>query len=140
MVVNKVVWGNGLAAAALVVLAACGGGGGGSPTTPPPAGGGGATTGTSGATITIANGRVTPNEVTINAGQSVTFTNNDGRVRNISSDPHPVHTDCPAINAVGNMNNGQTKLTNALTTARTCGFHDHDDPDNSNMKGRILIR
>lgn len=139
MAVHEMGWGHGMATAALVVLAACGGGGGGggTPTTPGPGSG---SPGPSGATITIANGRVTPGDVTINVGQSVTFINNDGRVRNISSDPHPVHTDCPAINAVGNMNNGQTKLTNALTTARTCGFHDHDDPDNSNMKGRILIR
>ncbi|HXG56257.1 MAG TPA: hypothetical protein VNJ03_12830 [Vicinamibacterales bacterium] len=138
IVVNTVGWGHAAAMTALVMLAACGGGGG-SPTTPPPAGGG-TTPGTSGATITIANGRVTPSEVTINVGQSVTFTNNDGRVRNISSDPHPAHTDCNAVNAVNNMNNGQTKLTSALTTARTCSFHDHDDPDNGNMKGRIIIR
>ena len=137
MAVHEMGWGHAVATAAFVNLAACGGGGGGTPTTPGPGSG---SPGPSGATITIANGRVTPGEVTINVGQSVTFTNNDGRVRNISSDPHPVHTDCPAINAVGNMNNGQTKLTNALTTARTCSFHDHDDPDNGNMKGRIIIR
>ncbi len=139
MAVNRMRWGHTVVAAALVMLVACGGSGGGSVTTPAPGGGSGSP-GSTGATITIANGRVSPGEVTINVGQSVTFTNNDGRVRNISSDPHPVHIDCPAINAVGNMNNGQTKLTNALTTARTCNFHDHDDPDNGNMKGRIIIR
>jgi hypothetical protein len=25
-------------------------------------------------------------------------------------------------------------------TARTCGFHDHDSPDDNNLKGRIVIR
>jgi plastocyanin len=138
--VNKLVIGNAVAAAALVAAAACGGGG--SPTSPS---GGGAGVGTgspgaSGATITIANGRVTPATVTIAVGQSVTFINNDGRVHNIASDPHPAHTDCPSINGVGPINNGQTKLTNSLPAARSCGFHDHDDPDNGSLKGTIVIQ
>jgi hypothetical protein len=124
-------------AGALVALAACGGGSG-TPTGPGNTGGG--SPGPSGATITIANGRVTPSDVTISVGQSVTFVNNDGSVHNVSSDPHPVHTDCPQINAVGNLGNGQTRLTNALPTARSCGFHDHDDPDNGALKGRINIQ
>lgn len=118
----------------LAGLAACGGGDGSTPTGP------GSTPGPSGATITIADGRVTPASVTINVGQSVTFINNNGRGHNVTSDPHPNHTDCPAINAVGNMTNGQTRLTNAFTTARTCGFHNHDDPDNASFRGSILIR
>lgn len=127
-----------LAVAALVgMAAACGGGDGGSPTGP---GAGGGSPGTSGATITIENGRVNPSQVTISVGQSVTFVNNDGGVRNISSDPHPVHSDCPQINVVGNLSSGQSRLTNAFPSARTCGFHNHDDPDNANFKGRIVIQ
>ena len=123
-----------LVAGLLAGFAACGGGDDSTPTGP------GSTPGPSGATITIADGRVTPASVTINVGQSVTFINNNGRGHNVTSDPHPNHTDCPAINAVGNMTNGQTRLTNALTTARTCGFHNHDDPDNANFRGSIVIR
>lgn len=123
----------------LAALAACGGGGAGAAPTGPSNTGGGVP-GPSGATITIANGSVTPTAVTIAVGQSVTFVNNDGRGHNVSSDPHPNHTDCPPINAVNNLSNSQTKLTNALTSARTCGFHDHDDPDNANLKGRITIQ
>ena len=127
-----------LAVGTLVTLAACGGGGGGSPTGPGNPGGG--SPGPSGATITIANNQTTPTTVTISVGQSVTFVNNNGRVQNISSDPHPVHTDCPQINAVGTLINGQTKLTNAFTSARSCGFHNHDDPDNPAWKGTIVIQ
>jgi plastocyanin len=128
-----------LAVGALAAFAACGGGdGGGSVTGPGNTGGG--SPGASGATITIAGGRVTPAEVTIAVGQSVTFVNNDNRVHNVSSDPHPNHTDCPQINAVGNLSTAQSRLTNAFPSARTCGFHDHDDPDNANMKGRINIQ
>ncbi|CAN5780820.1 hypothetical protein BH18ACI5_BH18ACI5_19990 [soil metagenome] len=138
--VNQLLIGNAVAAAALVTAAACGGGS--SPTSPS---GGGAGTGTgspgpTGATIAIANGRVTPSSVSITVGQSVTFINTDGRVHNVSSDPHPNHTDCPSINAVGTISNGQTKLTNSLPTARSCGFHDHDDPDNNALKGTIVIQ
>lgn len=125
------------AIAAVTAGAACGGGGNGSPTSPGP---GGNAPGPSGATITIASGRVTPSEVTITVGQSVTFVNTNGRTHVVSSDPHPAHTDCPQVNAVGNLQNGQTRLTNAFTTARSCGFHDHDDPDNANLRGRINVQ
>ena len=137
--VNKLLIGNAVVAAALVTAAACGGSS--SPTSP--SGGAGTGTGSpgpSGATITIANGRVTPSSVNITVGQSVTFINNDGRVHNVSSDPHPNHTDCPSINGVGPISNGQTKLTNSLPTARSCGFHDHDDPDNNALKGSIIVQ
>jgi hypothetical protein len=129
---------NAIAASALVALVACGGGdGGGGTTGPGPITG---SPGPSGATITIANGRVTPSTVTISVGQSVTFINQDGNTRNVTSNPHPNHTDCPQTNAVNNISNGQTKLTNAYTTARTCGFHDHDDPDNGQRAGTIIIQ
>jgi plastocyanin len=126
-----------LAVSALTALAACGGGGG-TPTNP--GGSGTGAPGPSGATITIANNTVTPNTVTIAVGQSVTFVNNNGRGHNVSSDPHPTHTECPAINAVNNLTNGQTRLTSAFTAARTCGFHHHDDPDNPAYKGTIVIQ
>jgi plastocyanin len=121
-----------------LVLAACGGGGG-NPTTPGGGGSGGGATGPSGATVTIANGRVAPTSVTISVGQSVTFLNQDGRSRNISSDPHPDHNQCNELN-VGNMANGQSRVSAAFNVRRTCGFHDHDDPDNAGMKGQVIIQ
>ena len=111
------------------------------PNSPSGGGGGGGNPGTSGATITISNtGIVTPSAVTINPGESVTFINNDSRDHEIASNPHPAHTDCPAINALGVIRAGQTRLTNALTTSRTCGFHDHNDDSNRNLQGTITIR
>jgi hypothetical protein len=70
----------------------------------------------------------------------VLFINNDNRRRNMTSDPHPEHDECPEINNVGLLNTGQSKETGNLNTVRTCGFHDHDDPDSNNVKGRIVIR
>ena len=122
----------------LMWMVACGGGNGGGPSGPGNPGSG--NPGPIGATITFENGRINPASVTIAVGQSVNFLNNDGVVRNVSSDPHPVHTDCPGINAVGNLSNGQSRPTNALTTARVCGFHNHNDPENAAFKGTIDVR
>ena len=126
-----------LVASALVAVAACGGGGSGTPTGPGNTGGG--SPGPSGATITIANGRVTPSNVTITVGQSVTFVNNDGRVRNVSSDPHPVHTDCPALN-FGVLQPGQQRTSQPLTAAHTCGMHDHISPGTQSLMRSIVFR
>ena len=56
----------------------------------------------------------------------------------MTSDDHPDHLDCPAINQVGLLTSGQNRETENLIAARTCGFHDHEDPDNSNLKGGSL--
>ena len=123
--------------AALVMIPACGGSSPSGPSNPPVTG----NPGPSGATITIgANGAVSPSQVQIATGQSVTFVNNDSRSHDMSSDPHPSHTDCPQMNAVGNTAPGQTKPTNAFPAARTCGFHDHNSPDVAALTGRIVIQ
>lgn len=125
-------------ASIVIIVAACGGS---SPSGPSGGDSGSGGPGPSGATITIGSNRaVSPADVTISVGQSVTFVNNDSTGHQIASDPHPSHTDCPAINALGTIGAGQTKLTNALTTARTCGFHDHNDPSNRSLQGTITIR
>jgi plastocyanin len=123
---------------------ACGGGGGngggnpGGPSGGPTVGSTGSV-GAIGATITIANGTLS-GSVTISVGQSVRFVNSDSRLRDISSDPHPTHTNCPAIANVGNIAPGQTKDTFGFSGAGSCGFHDHNDPDNAGMRGRITIQ
>ena len=130
-------WRQAAAALGLVLLTACGDSSdGGNPPTGPSGGG----PGPSGATITIGSGGVTPSSVSITVGQSVTFVNNSGSTHEMDSDPHPAHTDCPVINRVGTIGNGETKLTDAFTTARTCGFHDHTQDTNNSLKGTITIR
>ena len=124
------------AAASLALMMACGDGGGSTPTTPSGTG-----PGASGATITIGtNGAISPSSVSITVGQSVTFVNSDTRSHEMASDPHPAHTNCPSINALGILGAGQTRLTNSFAAAGTCGFHDHGDPDNNGLKGTITIR
>ena len=118
-----------LTAGALIMLAACGGG---SPTTPPPP--------SNPYVLTITTTGVSPKELTVPPGTRVLFVNNDNRRRNMVSDPHPEHDSCPEINNVGLLNQGQERETGNLVVVRTCGFHDHDDPDNANVRGRIVIR
>ena len=75
------------------------------------------------------------------AGTRVTFINNDIRAHDMESNPHPEHTDCPEINQVGFISaGGQPKLTGNLNTRRTCGFHDHDLPNNTGLQGSIVIQ
>lgn len=128
----------GLAAAALLTAVACGGGGYGGGNTP--TGPSGGSSGQSGAIVTFGTNGASPAQVTISVGQSVTFTNTSSEPRNIFSDPHPVHTDCTALNSVGQLAPGQSKQSGAFTSARTCGFHDHDVPNDASLRGTITIR
>src|SRR4029450_11469504 len=81
------------------------------PTTTPPTTGGNPTT----ATITIgADGRVSPASVTIAPGGRVTMVNNHTRAHDMSSDPHPEHTQCPEINQIGFLSPGQRWTTRKL--------------------------
>ena len=92
------------------------------------------------ATITITTAGANPKTVQIGLGQRVLFINNDTRVHEMDSDPHPDHTDCPEINQVDLLTPGQTKLTGNLNTRRTCGFHDHLNDTNNSLRGSIVIQ
>ena len=92
-------------------------------------------------TITISNNTVTPKDIRVSRGAQVTFVNNDNRAHEMTSDPHPEHTDCPEINQVGFLNAGQQRQTgNMVTNRAVCGFHDHGDPDVAGLKGTITIQ
>ena len=71
----------------------------------------------------------------------VNFVNQDAEPHDIRSDPHPAHTNCPALN-VETIAPGQSQLTPVLnqcvggTTAQT--FHDETRPDDPRFQGRIV--
>ena len=130
----------------LIVLAAasaCGGSSSSTPTTPTPPTATPPPTTTppvQTTTITITASGVSPNRITVSPGTRVTFVNNDSRQHEMNSDPHPNHGDCPPIDDVGFIAPGQTKQTGNLNTVRTCGYHDHNQPDTANLKGQIVIQ
>ena len=131
---QKFVWVGSVLLTAMLAVAGCGGGGGGTPTspTPPPTGGG--------TTITITTSGVSPQNITVPPGTRVMFINNDTRRHDMASDPHPEHTDCREINQVGDLQPRQSRETGNLNTVRTCGFHDHDQPTASSLRGSIRIQ
>jgi hypothetical protein len=117
---------------ATALLSGCGGGGSPAGPTGPP---------TNPYVITIAAGGVaSPKDLQVPQGARVLFINNDSRRHDIASDEHPDHLECPVINQVGVLTTGQQRETGNFVVVRTCGFHDHDDPDNNNLKGRITTR
>jgi hypothetical protein len=121
-----------LVVGSFVALESCGGGN--APTTPSPAP-------ENPYRITIsASGAVTPTELVVPPGTRVLFVNSDSRRHDMTSDPHPDHNLCPEINQVGLLQTGQMRETGNLVTVRTCGFHDHENPDNRLLTGRIVIR
>jgi hypothetical protein len=116
----------------MMIAAGCGGGGG--PTEPSPAP-------SNPNRITIsASGAVSPTELIVAPGTRVLFINNHARRHDMTSDQHPDHMDCPEINQVGVLQPGQNRETGNLVSVRTCGFHDHENPDEPLLKGRIVIR
>jgi hypothetical protein len=115
------------------LVPACGGSGGGTPGPSP--------TPNNPNRITIgSNATITPIELTVSPGTRVLFVNSDGRRHDMTSDPHPDHTDCQELNQVGLLAPGQSRETGNLVTPGTCGFHDHENPDDTRLRGRIVIR
>jgi plastocyanin len=90
--------------------------------------------------VTIAAGIASPKQLTVQPGARILFVNNDARRHDMTSDPHPDHQDCPELNQVGLLMPGQSRESGNLTAVRTCGFHDHEDPDNNNLKGSVVVR
>jgi plastocyanin len=90
--------------------------------------------------VTITASGASPRNVSVALGSRVLFVNNDSHSHNMTSDPHPEHTDCPDLNQVGFLSPGQSRETGNLVVARTCGFHDHDNPDNQTLHGQIVIQ
>ena len=106
-----------------------GGGGGG--------GGGGSTNTT---TITITSSGASPRDITVAVGSRVTFVNNDSQPHDMNSNPHPEHTRLPGAQHRLHRRRRPERISLNLTTARTCGFHDHNQPSNTSLMGVIRIQ
>jgi plastocyanin len=97
--------------------------------------------GVNAATITITAAGVNLHNVNVPVGQTVTFINNDSRSHEMASDPHPQHGSCPSMEAgLGTIAAGQTKVTHMFANTGTCGYHDHLDDGNPNLRGTITVQ
>jgi len=81
---------------------------------------------------------VSPKDIVVARGARVTFVNNDGVGHDMNSNPHPEHTSCPDLN-VGFVGAAQSGQSQVLNVARTCGYHDHNQPSNGNLQGTVKI-
>ena len=92
------------------------------------------------ATLVIQNNTICPSALTVSRGTQLTILNSDSRTHEMTSDPHPEHTDCPELNSIGFLNTGQSRQSGNLNTARRCGLHDHGAPDVASLKASITIQ
>jgi len=86
-------------------------------------------------TVTLTADGWSPSTLTVKAGSTVTWVNNEEVEATVNSDPHPVHTDYPPLN-LGQFAKGQ-KLTLKFDKAGTYGYHNHLSPG---QKGTIIVQ
>jgi plastocyanin len=86
-------------------------------------------------TITYSDNGFSPSTITIKAGSTVEVKNTSSRSVELSSDPHPQHTDNPELN-MGTLGSGKSK-TITVSNAGTWGYHNHLD---SSETGTIIVQ
>lgn len=90
-------------------------------------------------TVTFTDKGVTPACSIIASGETVTWVNEREKTIQLSSNPHPAHTDNPEISDgkfVINIEPGQ-KADVILRKKGTFGFHDHIKPK---IYGKIIVK
>lgn len=87
-------------------------------------------------TVTITANGFSPDNITIKAGDTVTWINSDTQNHQVASDPHPIHTLYPPLNNVGLLQPGEQKSL-TFPDSGTHGYHDHLNP---NSKGSVIIQ
>ncbi len=85
--------------------------------------------------VTISSSGFSPNDITIKVGGSVTWMNSSSDMQNVSSDPHPTHTNYSPLN-LGNIP-ADGKVSLVFPKAGTYTYHDHLHPS---FKGSITVQ
>lgn len=84
--------------------------------------------------VTIKNFAFDPSVITVKAGTTVTWTNQDAVPHQVASDPHPTHTDLPGL-VSDSFVQGQT-YSFTFVKVGTFGYHCHIHPS---MKGTVIV-
>jgi plastocyanin len=85
--------------------------------------------------VFIENNKFNPADAVINKGDTIVWLNKDKATHVIASDPHPAHTDLPAL-VSGNIEEGKT-FSFKFDTAGKFGYHDHLKPA---TKGTVEVK
>lgn len=86
-------------------------------------------------TVKITSSGFVPATVTIKAGDSVTWTNDDTSVHTVNSSPHPTHTDYAPLN-LNQLKAGESKSL-TFPQAGTYKYHDHLRPS---LTGSVVVQ
>lgn len=84
--------------------------------------------------IMVTEDGFSPNSITVDAGTAVVWNNTGGDTANVSSAPHPAHTDFPFLN-LGDLSAGD-KFSLVFDTPGTYKYHNHLD---SSQFGTIVV-
>lgn len=87
-------------------------------------------------TVTIDANGFSPKNVTIKAGESVTWSNKDTAVHEVNSVIHPTHQVYPPLNTIGLLKAGQQKSL-SFPDKGTYKFHDHLNPQ---FSGAVTVQ
>jgi len=116
--------------------AACGSSGGGPSGTPTPAA---SPTPLGPPVATITPSGMQPQVLhTFDARESITFVNADGRAHDLRSDPHPAHTECPALSVDLQPGERQEITGPSLPRFTLCFYHDEADPTDDRFRGVVV--
>lgn len=77
--------------------------------------------------VTITSSGFSPQNITIAAGESVTWVNEDSADHQVQSAVHPTHQLYPPLNSVGLLKSGEKKSL-SFPEAGTYKYHDHLNP------------
>lgn len=88
-----------------------------------------------GSVVTYDGSSFSPAQITLKAGQTLTFKNTASMAVVVDSNPHPVHTDDPELN-VGSIAAGQSQ-TVTLNKTGSFGIHNHINPA---QQGQVTIQ
>lgn len=86
-------------------------------------------------TITITSSGFSPQQLTVKAGDTVTWINNDSNDQQVNSVPHPSHTNYPPLNTIGLLKPGEKKSLSFPATG-TYKYHDHLNPS---LSGSVVV-
>jgi len=84
--------------------------------------------------VTYTDSGFSPAQVSVKAGDTVTFKNDSKSNIQVNSAPHPAHTQFPELN-IGSIAPGESK-TVTFTTAGTKKYHNHLNPS---QNGTIVV-